>query len=132
MPSTQGCLIQRPDLLFKIAQKQPSEMQTDIASHIAESGNTPRETLPVLRVIGQAHETYIIAEGPEGLYLIDQHAAHERVTFEMVKKHFDNNGSEYQPLLEPLSVDLAPGMMTTVQEHQNDLNKVGWRFEEFG
>ncbi len=132
MPSTQGSLIQRPDLLFKIAQKQPTEKQTDIASHIAESGNTPHETLPVLRVIGQIHETYIVAEGPEGLYLIDQHAAHERVTFEMVKERFDNNGSEYQPLLEPLTVDLAPGMMTTVQEHQHDLNKAGWKFEEFG
>ena len=130
--STQGSFVQKPDPLLKIAQGQSDEMRDDIASNVSESGPTPQETLPVLRVIGQAHETYIVAEGPEGLYLIDQHAAHERVTFEFVKYRFDNGQSEYQPLLEPLTVDLAPGVMTTVQEHQDDLNKVGWRFEEFG
>ena len=130
--STQGSFVQKPDPLLKIAQGQSDEMRDDIALTVSEGGPTPRETLPVLRVIGQAHETYIVAEGPEGLYLIDQHAAHERVTFEFVKYRFDNGQSEYQPLLEPLTVDLAPGVMTTVQEHQDDLNKVGWRFEEFG
>jgi len=130
--STQGSFVQKPDPLLKIAQGQSDEMRDDIALTVSEGGPTPRETLPVLRVIGQAHETYIVAEGPEGLYLIDQHAAHERVTFEFVKCRFDNGQSEYQPLLEPLTVDLAPGVMTTVQEHQDDLNKVGWRFEEFG
>ena len=130
--STQGSFVQKPDPLLKIAQGQSDEMRDDIALTVSEGGPTPRETLPVLRVIGQAHETYIVAEGPEGLYLIDQHAAHERVTFEFVKYRFDNGESEYQPLLEPLTVDLAPGVMTTVQEHQDDLNKVGWRFEEFG
>ena len=69
-------------------------MRDDIALTVSEGGPTPRETLPVLRVIGQAHETYIVAEGPEGLYLIDQHAAHERVTFEFVKYRFDNGESE--------------------------------------
>ena len=130
--STQGSFVQKPDPLLKIAQGQSDEMRDDIALTVSQGGPTPRETLPVLRVIGQAHETYIVAEGPEGLYLIDQHAAHERVTFEFVKYRFDNGESEYQPLLEPLTVDLAPGVMTTVQEHQDDLNKVGWRFEEFG
>lgn len=96
------------------------------------SGATPRETLPVLRVIGQAHETYIVAEGPDGMYLIDQHAAHERVMFERVKARFDENASESQPLLEPVTVDLAPGAMTTVQEHLEELNRAGWGIEEFG
>ena len=130
--STQGSFVQKPDPLLKIAQGQSDEMRDDITLTVSEGGPTPRETLPVLRVIGQAHETYIVAEGPEGLYLIDQHAAHERVTFEFVKYRFDNGESEYQPLLEPITVALAPGVMTTVQEHQDDLNKVGWRFEEFG
>ena len=98
----------------------------------SSSAATPRETLPVLRVIGQAHETYIVAEGPDGVYLIDQHAAHERVTFERVKARFDENVIESQPLLEPVTVDLAPGVMTTVHEHLEELNRVGWGVEEFG
>lgn len=99
---------------------------------VSRSTATPRETLPVLRVIGQSHQTYIVAEGPDGLYLIDQHAAHERVTYERVKARFDDNAIESQPLLEPATVDLAPGMMTTVHEHMEELNRVGWGVEEFG
>ncbi|MCZ6538956.1 MAG: DNA mismatch repair endonuclease MutL [Chloroflexi bacterium] len=98
----------------------------------SSSAATPRETLPVLRVIGQSHETYIVAEGPDGVYLIDQHAAHERVTFERVKARFDENVRESQPLLEPVTVDLAPGVMTTVHEHLDELSRVGWGVEEFG
>jgi DNA mismatch repair protein MutL len=101
-------------------------------SNTNEATGTPKETLPVLRVIGQAHETYILAEGPDGVYLVDQHAAHERVMFERVKERFDQNASESQPLLEPASVDLAPGAMSTVQEHLDELNRVGWGVEEFG
>jgi len=85
-----------------------------------------------LRVIGQAHETYILAEGPDGVYLVDQHAAHERVTFERVKQRFDQKITESQPLLEAATVDLAPGAMATVQEHLEELNRVGWGVEEFG
>jgi DNA mismatch repair protein MutL len=52
--------------------------------------------------------------------------------FERVRDRFDKNSSESQPLLEPATVDLAPGAMTTVQEHLEDLNRVGWGVEEFG
>ncbi|MDA1279788.1 MAG: DNA mismatch repair endonuclease MutL [Chloroflexi bacterium] len=95
-------------------------------------GATPRETLPVLRVIGQVHETYIVAEGPDGVYLVDQHAAHERITYERVKARFDENVTESQPLLEPVAIDLAPGLLTVVQEHLDELHRVGWGVEEFG
>ncbi|MBN4064559.1 DNA mismatch repair endonuclease MutL [Dehalococcoides mccartyi] len=119
---------------------EPSEIseqsrQPELANTPVTAGNTastPKETLPVLRVIGQSHETYIIAEGPDGVYLVDQHAAHERVMYERVKQRFDENVTESQPLLEPVTVDLAPGTMSTVQEHLEDLNKVGWGVEVFG
>ncbi|MDP6667897.1 MAG: DNA mismatch repair endonuclease MutL [Dehalococcoidia bacterium] len=104
------------------------EMDPDSGSGAA----TPRETLPVLWVIGQVHETYVITEGPDGVYLIDQHAAHERVTFERVTRRFDQNVNESQPLLEPATIDLAPGAMTVVQEHLEELNRVGWGVDEFG
>ena len=129
---------QWPDPSEIIEQSRLPESRNDTVSRgSSENGsenlaNTPKEMLPVLRVIGQAHETYILAEGPDGVYLVDQHAAHERVTFERVKHRFDQNVTESQPLLEVASVDLAPGAMATVQEHMEELNRVGWGVEEFG
>ena len=122
---------QWPDPSLISEQSRLLETPTGAESE-TNSTNTPKETLPVLRVIGQAHETYILAEGPDGVYLVDQHAAHERVMFERVRDRFDENSSESQPLLEPATVDLAPGAMTTVQEYLEDLNRVGWGVEEFG
>jgi DNA mismatch repair protein MutL len=129
---------QWPDRSAVVDQPRLPESPSDVGSSgTAENGtensaNTPKETLPVLRVIGQAHETYILAEGPDGVYLVDQHAAHERVTFERVKQRFDQNATESQPLLEAATVDLAPGAMATVHEHLEELNRVGWGVEEFG
>ena len=129
---------QWPDPSEIVEQSRLPESRNDTVSRGSpENGsenlaNTPKEMLPVLRVIGQAHETYILAEGPDGVYLVDQHAAHERVTFERVKHRFDQNVTESQPLLEVASVDLAPGAMATVQEHMEELNRVGWGVEEFG
>ena len=70
---------------------------------------TPRNVLPALRVLGQAQNTYIAAEGPDGVYLIDQHAAHERVLFEEVTARASDSAAEVQGLMEPVPVDLEPG-----------------------
>jgi len=105
------------------------------SSNATESGSfsgTPRETLPVLRVVGQTHETYIVCEGPEGIYLVDQHAAHERVTYDQLQDTFSNRSPDSQALLEPAVIELAPGMLTVVQEHLEELGKVGWDAEIFG
>jgi DNA mismatch repair protein MutL len=105
------------------------------SSNATESGSfsgTPRETLPVLRVVGQTHETYIVCEGPDGIYLVDQHAAHERVTYDQLQDTFSNRSPDSQALLEPAVIELAPGMLTVVQEHLEELGKVGWDAEIFG
>ncbi len=73
-------------------------------------------TLPPLRVIGQVANTYIITEGPDGMFLIDQHAAHERVLYE----RFDHEvragrGVAVQPLLHPLTVDLPPAQRAEIE-----------------
>ncbi len=122
---------QWPDPSVLVEQSQLHDQQSTTVAPVIPT-NTPKDTLPVLRVIGQAHETYILTEGPDGIYMIDQHAAHERVVFEQVRQRFEQSVSESQPLLEPASVDLAPGAMATVQEHLEELNRVGWGVEEFG
>ena len=64
--------------------------------------------VPLLRLVGQIGRTYLVAEGPDGLYLIDQHAAHERVLFERLLNKHTSSDSQY--LLEPVVVQV-PGQM---------------------
>jgi len=87
--------------------------------------------LPLLRLIGQIGATYIVAEGPDGLYLIDQHAAHERVLFEKLMKQ-RSNAVIMQPLLQPVTVQLAPHQAAILADSLDTLNKLGFQVEEFG
>ncbi len=88
--------------------------------------------LPALRVLGQASGTYIIAEGPEGVYLIDQHAAHERVRYEQVTRQAQERQPEVQGLLEPRAVELLPRQIQTLEEWSETLGAFGFQGEPFG
>ena len=90
------------------------------------------EALPALRVLGQTQETYIVAEGPSGLYLIDQHAAHECVVYERLRNSAGRNAPEVQGLLEPAAVTLSPAHEETVHDHPGVLSQYGWILEPFG
>ena len=88
--------------------------------------------LPPLRVVGQVGVTYIVAEGPEGMYLIDQHAAHERVLFERLLAERQRAEVTSQALLEPQPVELAPEAASLLEEHLEVLGGLGFRVEPFG
>jgi DNA mismatch repair protein MutL len=88
--------------------------------------------LPLLRVVGQVGQTYIVAEGPQGMYLIDQHAAHERVLYEQMLAEYKKETVTSQALLEPLMLDLDPLLAGTLAEHLTMLNNVGFSAEPFG
>ncbi len=90
------------------------------------------EALPALRVLGQTQETYIVAEGPAGLYLIDQHAAHECVVYERLRNAANGAAPEVQGLLEPTAVALSPSHEETVHDHADLLAQYGWQLEPFG
>lgn len=85
--------------------------------------------LPPLRVLGQIAQTYIIAEGPEGLYLIDQHAAHERVLYERLVAERAKMAITSQALLEPLTMELTS---VAGEESLGFLNQLGFDIEPFG
>ncbi|GIV95569.1 MAG: DNA mismatch repair protein MutL [Herpetosiphonaceae bacterium] len=87
--------------------------------------------LPVLRVVGQVAETYIVAEGPDGLYLIDQHAAHERVVYERLMNQRGGQ-LESQRLLMAQAVELPPAAARTLGGHLDLLGEWGFEAEEFG
>ncbi|MBN1451561.1 MAG: DNA mismatch repair endonuclease MutL [Anaerolineales bacterium] len=88
--------------------------------------------LPLLRLIGQIGATYLVAEGPDGLYLIDQHAAHERVLFEKLMLQHDKRNIPSQALLEPESVTLPPPQAVLLGEQLELLNHFGFQVEPFG
>jgi len=96
------------------------------------AGQTPAVSLPVLRILGQLSNSYIIAEGPDGLYLIDQHAAHERILFERVINQRSHQEVEVQGLLEPVAFEVNPKQDETLKAHYENLAEFGFSIEPFG
>jgi len=92
----------------------------------------PAASLPVLRVLGQLSNSYIVAEGPDGLYLIDQHAAHERILFEKVKHQRSRQKVEVQGLLEPVTLEVDPKQEEVLKFCYEDLAEFGFSIEPFG
>lgn len=91
----------------------------------------PQSHVPLLRPVGQIANAYLVAEGPDGLYLIDQHAAHERILFERFMREKEHTLSS-QRLLEPVSIDLPPGHSRLINEQLPTLKKLGFEVENFG
>ena len=89
------------------------------------------DSLPSLRVLGQLHETYVVAEAPDGLVLIDQHAADERVNYERLQRVFAD-GADAQALAEPVWVELTAREAALFEEFVDDLAAVGFRAERAG
>jgi len=93
---------------------------------------TPSVCLPVLRILGQLLSSYIIAEGPDGLYLIDQHAAHERILFEKIEVQRPRQEIEVQGLLEPVTLEVNPQQAEVLKSRYEDLAEFGFSIEPFG
>ena len=86
----------------------------------------------MLRALGQAGTTYVIAEGPQGLYLIDQHAAHERVMYERFLAGVMQPVEAAQPLLAPVVLELTPPQQSLITVYQASLRERGFEVEPFG
>ena len=101
------------------------------APTFAQQQPLPSGQLPILRLVGQVGATYLVAEGPDGLYLIDQHAAHERVLFERFLKQ-QSDVIPSQALLQPEVFQLPPQTSRLFQSQMPHLNKLGFDVEMFG
>jgi DNA mismatch repair protein MutL len=80
----------------------------------------------------QLHETYVIAQTRDGVVIVDQHAAHERIVYEKLKRQREASGVERQILLSPLVVDLPPDGAAALLERANELKSLGLVLEGFG
>ena len=82
--------------------------------------------------VGQVHGTYIIAENEDGMFILDQHAAHERVNYEMIKKKFHDEVPTYTDMLVPMSIELTASDYEAFMENKSVLEELGFKIEEFG
>jgi DNA mismatch repair protein MutL len=103
-----------------------------VSSVPAAPGQTTRAALPVLRVVGQVAGNYIIAEGPDGIYVIDQHAAHERIMYEQLTAQQANRAIQVQGMLEPYSLEVTPQQDEVLQLQTAHLQDFGFTLEHFG
>ena len=85
--------------------------------------------LPPLRVLGQLSQSYIVAEGPDGMYLIDQHAAHERILLERMVTALQARTPISQLLLTPMRLELAPTELAAIEDHMQQLEHIGFTLE---
>ena len=90
------------------------------------------EALKDLRPLGQIHDSFIIAAGRDGLWIIDQHVAHERILFEQVLAARGRNAVETQGLLMPLVIQLTPAQQIEYARIAEELNALGFDTEPFG
>src|SRR5271166_3723730 len=90
------------------------------------------ESLATLKPVGQIRDSFILAVNPQGLWIIDQHVAHERILFEKICKQRLAESPEKQQLLMPLIVEITPSQMAVFAEISDELTRNGFEVEPFG
>ena len=99
--------------------------------------NSPNESKSVfqpagVRILGQLQDSYIIACDSQGLLIVDQHVAHERILYEKMARAMQGSGVETQGLLVPLSLELSPQQSALLEKVMPELNRNGFQIEPFG
>lgn len=115
--------------MAKDLRSEPALADTKEAE--APQPELPSGKVPLLRLVGQVGAAYLVAEGPDGLYLIDQHAAHERVLFEKIMRQHTPNAVS-QTLMEPAIIVLPPQSTQILEQQLKVLSSFGFEVETFG
>ena len=113
----------------------PSGIKDSIAStpiFNSEKSEKPKKIVPDYRLVGEVFNTYVIVEIGETMYMIDKHAAHERIIFEDLKAITKSSVPSSQMLMIPIEVYLTSEEMGVIEEWRDDINKTGFRFEKSG
>ena len=99
---------------------------------VQDQATAPAASGIALRPLGQFGPGYLVAEGPDGLVLVDQHAAHERILYNRLLARLRDGRGMSQPLLMPAAVDVEPALMAAAADHRSELAALGLELEEFG
>lgn len=106
----------------------PEEDEAELPRLVPETGRV----IPPLRVLGQVANSFVIAEGPDGMYLVDQHAAHERIMFEKLMAQFESRNPDRQMLLQPVTMQVEAEHMEMFRQAADEFTGFGFDIEEFG
>lgn len=106
----------------KISEEE-TQLELEIKSEVKRIDMTP---------VGIVSETYIVAENENGMYLIDQHAAHERINYERVMKMIKENKINKKIMLIPLTIEYSASEYSRLLENKEELEELGFKIEEFG
>lgn len=101
-------------------------------SALPKEEEKPKKRLPDMMPLSQIHGTYIVAQAEDGFYLLDQHAAHERIYYEIYSKKMSEGNHQQQPLLIPMTVDCTPAEAEMLQSYLPYLEQWGLPMEPFG
>lgn len=112
----------------RIATRTMPDDDVDLPEMVPATGRV----IPVLRVLGQVANSFVIAEGPDGMYLVDQHAAHERIMFERLMAEFESRSPDRQMLLQPVTLQVEPELMEMFRQAAEEFAGFGFDIEEFG
>lgn len=115
-----------------VARNEVEFVETSYRENIIPSNQTLASRVPPLYPIGQMHGTYIFAQNEKGLYIIDQHAAQERIKYEYFKEKVGQVASELQEMLLPLTFEYSTDDCIKIDEYKEELEKVGVFLEPFG
>jgi len=126
----------------RLGREAPTPMPRDLFGTEPDSGEVaPAESAeraaaaaapPDLRILGQVHLTYILVEAADGLLIVDQHSAHERVLYERVISSLGAGGGTSQKLLFPLTLEFTPGELDALEAHGDLVRRLGYEVEPFG
>ncbi len=116
---------QFPDNSQIVQHAVPEFSQNSQTSQISQDSRH----LPKLRVVGQLSQSYIVTEGEDGMYLVDQHAAHERILLERMVAALQARTPISQLLLSPVQLELAPTEVEAIEEHLAQLEHIGFRVQ---
>jgi DNA mismatch repair protein MutL len=132
----EGAIVVEANAAVPVAQLPQHFFPTDgCAPPVAEEPEAPEDLAPLLaslKPLGQIRDSFILAVNPEGLWIIDQHVAHERVLFERVLRQRAAQKVESQRLLMPLLIELSPAQQAVFSEISDELNQNGFEAEPFG
>lgn len=101
-------------------------------TEMQEKNNESQSSFPELDYIGQLHGTYLLAQNDSGLFLIDQHAAQERIKYEEFRESILNEGTALQTLLTPILFDLSRSDFSAIIAHLDELKDMGIHLESLG